>query len=60
MRVEVALPPGHIDKLASVRRRLANLSPDWSNPQRYFARRDDLVDELAQLERGRGAYVSIG
>lgn len=52
--VHVAIPDGHLDKLRQIKRRLANLSPDWSNPQRYFSRRDELVDELDQLERGRG------
>lgn len=52
--VLVALPPAHLDKLASIRRRLANLSPDWSDPRRFYDRRDTLIEELAQLERGRG------
>jgi hypothetical protein len=52
-RVEVALPPAHLDKLASIRRRLASLSPDWSDPRRFYDRRDTLVEELALLERGR-------
>jgi hypothetical protein len=53
-RVETALPPAHLDKLSSIRRRLANLSPDWSDPRRFYDKRDTLIEELAQLERGRG------
>lgn len=49
--VHVAIPDGHLDKLRSIGRRLASLSPDWNNPQRFFSRRDDLVDELDRLSR---------
>ena len=32
-----------------IARRFARLAPDWSDPRRYYQRRDDLVDELEQL-----------
>lgn len=52
MRVEVALPPAHLERLADIRRRLARLSPDWSDPRRFYDRRDTLIEELVALERG--------
>ena len=45
------LPDGYVEKMDSIARRLANLSPDYSNPHRFYRRRDDLVDELVRMVR---------
>lgn len=38
-------------RLADLARRLGRLSPDWGNPERYFAERDELHRELRTLAR---------
>ena len=39
----------YLEQLASIRSRLANLSPDYNRPDRFYRKRDDLVDELHEL-----------
>jgi hypothetical protein len=50
-RTHVAIPDGYREQVREIARKLAGLSPDYSNPHRYYARRDDLVDRLDRLSR---------
>lgn len=44
-----AMPASAIAQLRDIAQRLARLAPDYQRPQRYYDRRDTLVDELDQL-----------
>ncbi|BCA60049.1 hypothetical protein [Sphingomonas sp. HMP6] len=45
-------------RLAEIARRLGQLRPDWSNPERYFENRSELERDMRrlakQLEREHG------
>lgn len=38
-------------RLADLARRVGRLSPDWRNPERYFADRSEIERELRNLAR---------
>jgi hypothetical protein len=38
-------------RLADLARRVGRLRPDWSNPERYFADRQEIERELHRLAR---------
>lgn len=38
-------------RLAELARRVGRLSPDWRNPERYFADRSEIERELRNLAR---------
>jgi len=39
----------YLEQLASIRRSLANLLSDYNRSERFYRKRDDLVDELHEL-----------
>lgn len=41
-------PPAD-DRLRALARAIRNLSPDWQNPERFYARRDELSAEVLRL-----------
>lgn len=41
--------------IRDIARRIGRLAPDWSDPRRFYNRRDDLVDELVMLVDGRSS-----
>ena len=39
------------DRIADLARRVGRLRPDWSNPERYFADRQEIERELQRIAR---------
>lgn len=42
------------DRLHDLARRIGRLRPDWRNPERYFAERDELERDARRLAREAG------
>ncbi|NIJ07221.1 hypothetical protein FHS31_000817 [Sphingomonas vulcanisoli] len=40
-----------LEELQDIKSKLASLLPDYQRPDRYYQRRDDLVDRLDKLTR---------
>ncbi len=38
-------------RIAELARRVGRLRPDWRNPERYFANRDEIERELRRLAK---------
>jgi hypothetical protein len=50
-------PPAD-DRLRALARAIRNLSPDWQNPERFYARRDELSAEARRLAASPPALSS--
>lgn len=50
----IGAQPPTPDQLRDLARRIGRLRPDWHNPERYFAERDELEREARRLARQAG------
>ena len=47
----IASPAPMPERLHDLARRIGRLRPDWHNPERYFAERDEIEREARRLAR---------